>query len=419
MSLHGGQGPSGGKEKKSKSGGGFRSTGGGGSPGGGPGFTPPSRPPGGGATFTPGGGGDSGSPPSGAEGGGGGFKLGKGGGSGLNTIWGGEPSQPGITSTWSDGTKLGVAVVAGLLILGALVALVVGLASGGSKSPGPSRAQGGAVTPFDPPTAAGATGTVLPIVFTDGTTADLTYDPSLGLNQLPGGVSLFDSGTLGSIARGSDQFQIDHGGASFVQTESPATAPKTVPGPNNSPVPILPAATNNQGKNVNGNWLDFHIGDWRVGIWEGVGNEQMSPSDEAAWAASMSGSVTPSGWLTLSQSGDLKLTPFGQPNGPQIQFGDLSPSGVILTPQTCQVPLGTGVQQTSAGVPFRLTHLQGGAYEGFLCQQSANMTFDIYGTSSFVNSAVNSLSITNLKLAPSRGGPSPAPASSPAPSPSS
>ncbi|MGH2717298.1 MAG: hypothetical protein ACRDJU_01810 [Actinomycetota bacterium] len=423
MSLHGGGGggPSGGKEKKSKSGGGFKSTGRGGASSGGPAFTPPSRPAGGGASYSPG----SGSPSEPSQpSGGGGFKMpglgGGGGHGGLDTIWGGEPTQPGLTSSWSEGTKLGVAVIAGLLILGALVALVVGLASGGGKpGPAPTSAQGGVVSPFNPPTQAGATETDLPIVFTDGTTADLLYDQSLNLNSLPGGVQLSDSGAFGSAPRGSDEFQIDHGGASFVQTESPATPPKTVPGVNNSPVPILSATTNNQGKNVNGNWLDFHFGDWRVGVWEGVGTQPpdplMSSSDEQGWAANLNGSVTSSGWLTLTGTNGLDMTPFGQPNGPQIQFGNISPNGVILTPENCTAPLGTGVQQNSAGVPYRLTHLEGAAYEGFLCQQGVGMTFDIYGDSQFVSSAANSLEITNLKKAAAR----PNASGTPAPSPSS
>jgi len=417
MSLHGGGGSSGGKEKKPKSGG-FRTTGrGGASTGGGPGFTPPSRPAGGGATYTPGSGGSSSGSGGPEKPPGGGFKMpglgggGGGGGGGLNTIWGGEPTQPGLTSTWSEGTKMGVAVLAGLLILGALAALVFGLAKGSKPKVNNSGGSNTSVlTPFNPPTQAGATETDLPIVFTDGTTADLLYDPSLGLNQLPGGVSLSDSGQLGSVARGADQFQIDHGGASFVANELPTSVVRNVPGPNNSPVPILPAADNSSGKNVNGNWMDFHYGDWRVGVWEGTGNEMMSLSDEQSWAADMNGTVTSSGWLTLTGSNGLTLTQFGQPNGPQIQFGNISPTGIILTPEACTVPLGAGVQQNSSGVPYRLTPLNGGYEEGFLCQPKANMTFDIYGNSNFVTTAANSLAVTNLKLAPARPNPSSSPA---------
>lgn len=413
MSLHGGGGPSGGKEKKPKSGGGFRPTKGGASPGGGgPGFTPPSRPPGGGATYTPGGGEPSG--PSGApKPTGGGFKMpglgGGGGKGGLDTIWGSEPTQPGITSTWTEGTKMGVAVVAGLLILGAVAALVFGLAKG-SKPKANNNANNGntaVLTPFNPPTQAGATETDMPIVFTDGTTADLLYDPSLNLSSL--GVELYDSGSLGSIARGADQFQIDHGGASFVANELPTSVVRNVPGPNNSPVPVLPAANNNEGKNVNGNWMDFHYGDWRVGVWEGIGStgsdQMMSPSDEASWASSMSATVTPSGWLTLSGSGNLTLTPYGQPDGPYMVIGNLSPVGIVLTPQACSPPSGAGVQQNNAGTPYRVNNLSGGYEEGYLCLQGAKMTADIYGQGNFVSTVANSLAITNLKQGPARPNP--------------
>jgi hypothetical protein len=395
MSLHGSQGPS--TEKKKSKISGFKPSGRGTGSEGRQSYTP-----GGGASYTPG----SSSPSDRPSRPSGGMKFpGLGGGgegrSRLDTIWGADSSGPSLTSSWSDATKLGVAVLAGVLILGAVIALIFGLAKG-SKPSTTTTQTNNVTTIFSPPTTSSGAKTDMPITFTDGTTADLLYDPSLDLAGL--GVVPSDAGTLGSISRGGPQFEIDHGGASFVSNEHPVPPPPTVPGPSNSPVSILPAQNNSQGQNVNGDWMDFHFGDWRVGVWVGTGNEQMSSSDEQAWAQDMTGTVTPSGWLVLGETGSLRLAPYGSPAGagPYLVFGDISKSGIILTPTSCTLPVGKDVVNNANGVPVRMSSLGGAKFEGYLCLQKVNMTADIYGPQSFVQGALDSLDIQNLKLAPAR-----------------
>lgn len=394
MSLHGSQGPS--QEKKSKKpafGGGFRPAGGGSggtsrpSPSSGP---PPSPPPTSstGVKFNPFGGAGSGA-------GLGGNPLGK--------IWGAEPSGPGITENWSDATRLGVAVLAFVLIAGALAALIFGIAKGNKK---PAALQPANVpnvlTPFNPPTTQSGSSTDMPITFTDGTTGDLLYDPSLNLAAL--GVELMDGGQMGNFGRAGGQFEVDHGGASFLQSEVPAgPGVSSVPGPSNSPVPIEPASKADG--NNSGNFLDFKFGDWRVGVWEGTGSDQMSQSDDAQWAANLSGQVTSSGWLILTGTGPVQLTPFGTGGGPSLVIGDISSKGILLTPGPCLSPAGQGVVQNSAGQPVRIQQEAGSVYEGYMCL-SSNLSADIYGPSDFVNTATNSLKFTNLKPGPARPKPS-------------
>lgn len=392
MSLHGSGGPSEGKKsKKPGLGGGFRPTGGGGfrpSGGGSAPSAPPSSPPpssggGGGVKFSP-------------------FGGGAGGGSGANPlgkIWGTEPSGPGMTENWSDATRLGVAVLAFILIAGALAALIFGIAKG-SKKPQAIVTNNGpnVLTPFNPPTTQSGASTDMPITFTDGTTGDLLYDPSLNLSSL--GVELLDGGTMGNFGRAGGQFEIDHGGASFLQIEAPAGAGVTsVPGPNSSPVPIEPASRA-EGNN-SGNFLDFKYGDWRVGVWEGTGSDQMAQSDSAQWAANMSGQVTSSGWLVLTGNGPVKLTPFGTGGGPSIVIGDINSKGMLLTPGSCVTPAGKGVVPNKAGQPVRITQEAGSVYEGYMCL-GANMSADIYGPTDFVQTATDSLQFTNVKPGPAR-----------------
>src|SRR6266568_3591247 len=215
MSLHGTQSPPP-KKKRGLGGlGGMKPTGGGSSSSG------PSSSSSGGYSFRPSGGSSYTPPPSigpSQPSPFGGFKFpGMGGGG----IFGPEPTGPGFTANWTDSTRLMVAIGAFALILLAAGALIFGLLQGGSKTPSPQK-QATVVTKFVPPTTTSGGKTDVPITFTDGTTADLLYNSSVDLGGL--GVTLIDSGTMGQFARGGRQFQIDHGGASFVASE-PTPAP--------------------------------------------------------------------------------------------------------------------------------------------------------------------------------------------------
>jgi len=385
MSLHGTQSP---PPKKKKGLGGFKSTGGGTS----------SSTPSGGESYRPGGSFYSPPPsstgPSRPSGGSpfGGFKFPGGGGGG---IWGAEPTGPGMTANWTDSTRLMVAIGAFVLILLAAGLLIFGLLKGGSSKAPQQQQQSTITTKFVPPTSNSGGKTDIPITFTDGTTADVLHDSSVDLAGL--GVSLIDSGAMGQFARGGRQFQIDHGGASFVADSTQEKTTKGLSGAGGLSVPVLPAPSDTPG-----NYLDFVIKDWRVGVWEGTDNDQMSSSDDANWAANMSGTETPSGFLVLTGKDPLKLTPFGSPDGPSLTFGDIFSTGVLLVPGTCLPPAGDGVSNNAQGVPVRISQIANGHYEGDLCFAKAKMEALVYGAQDFVNSVTGSLEITNIKPGPAR-----------------
>ena len=386
MSLHGTQSP---PPKKKGRLGGFKSTGGG---------TSSSSTPSSGGSYRSGGSFYSPPPTStrpspGPSGGSpfGGFKFPGGGGG----IWGAEPTGPGMTANWTDSTRLMVAIGAFVLILLAAGALIFGLLKGGgSKAPQQQR-QNTVTTKFVPPTSNSGGKTDIPITFTDGTTADVLHDSSVDLAGL--GVNLIDSGTLGQFARGGRQFQIDHGGASFVDDPSQEKTAKGLSGGGGISVPVLPAPSDTPG-----NYLDFVIKDWRVGVWEGTDNDLMSSSDDSNWAANMSETETPSGFLVLTAKDPLKLTPFGTADGPSLTFGDIFSTGVLLVPGTCLPPAGDGVSNNAQGVPVRITQIANGHYEGDLCFASTKMEALVYGAQDFVNTVTGSLEIKNIKPGPAR-----------------
>jgi hypothetical protein len=430
MSLHGGTPP---PQKKKRSGpGGFKPAGGGRSGGQ---FTPPSsgsswRPPSSGSSWTPPTSRSSWTPPSSggsfrpppssgstytpssgstytpssksrgsaAPGGSpfGGFKFpGLGGGGGGGGIWGAEPTGPGFTANWTESTRLLVAVGAGALILLGLGLLVFGLMQGGQAKTTVAVARDTGITKFVPPTTSAGAKTQMPITFTDGTTADLLYEPTLDLANL--GLTVSDSGTLGKFTRAGRQFQIDHGGASFVASH-PTPAPQGLPGAaGGASVPVLPAPTPTQG-----NYLEFKFGDWHVGVWEGIDNELMSSSDDQAWAANLIGTPNASGFLVLTAKDPLKLAPFGTAGGPSLIVGDIFSTGVLLTPGACTVPSGNNVANNANGVPVRISQNAPNHYEGDLCLKDQKLEALVYGSQDFVRGVTDSLELRNLKAGPAR-----------------
>lgn len=368
-------------------------------------YTPPSRGSGGPpSSYTP----YSGTPSSsGSKPGLGGFKLpgtgggaggGEGGVTGLgNTIWGPDATGPGFTSTWSEGTKLMVAVGSVLACVVALGLLTFGLLKGkGNSNPQSQQTFVTNITKFVPQTTTNGGNADMPITFTDGTSADLVYNPDLDLANL--GVSLFDSGTLGQFQRANLQFQIDHGGASYVTVPTGTPAPQGLSAPGGSNVPVLPAASDTPG-----NFLDFKFGDWHVGIWEGTDQDQMSAADDASWAQNLTGQQSASGFLVLTAKAPLKLTPFGAAGGgPYMVFGDINTTGIILTPEACTAPVGKNVVNNNAGVPVRIAQNLGAHYEGYMCLPGNKMDVQVFGTNQFVSDATNSIAISNLKPGPAR-----------------
>jgi hypothetical protein len=251
------------------------------------------------------------------------------------------------------------------------------------------------ITKFVPPTTSAGGKAQMSITFTDGTTADLLYEPTLDLANL--GVGVSDSGTLGKFTRAGRQFQIDHGGASFVASH-PTPAPQGLPGAaGGASVPVLPAPTPTQG-----NYLEFKFGDWHVGVWEGIGDELMSSSDDQAWAANLIGTPNASGFLVLTAKDPLKLTPFGTAGGPSLIIGDIFSTGVLLTPGACTVPTGNNVANNANGVPVRISQNAPNHYEGDLCLKDQKMEALIYGSQDFVRGVTDSLELRNVKAGPAR-----------------
>jgi hypothetical protein len=166
---------------------------------------------------------------------------------------------------------------------------------------------------------------VLPVVFPDGSTAELRARPGLDLASL--GVWPRTSGVLGKDAATGRDLLIVYGNAEGL------TAGK-------APVVCYQGADRGQVELLRSQdpevrfWLLFRFGDWTVAVWDGNAGRLMGHQERAVWARSLVGRETEGGWLVLRGKRPLRLGA-NHDGDVQLQLGDLSPRAVLLWPVRC------------------------------------------------------------------------------------
>src|SRR5918995_2325417 len=146
---------------------------------------------------------------------------------------------------------------------------------------------------FTPPTRRAGDTAVLPVVFPDGSTAELRAPPQLDLASL--GVWPRTSGVLGRDAATGRDLLIVYGNAEGL------TAGK-------APVACYQGAGRSQVELVHSQdpdvrfWLLFRFGAWTVALWDGNAGRLMGHQDRAVWARSLVGREAEGGWLVLRGS---------------------------------------------------------------------------------------------------------------------
>lgn len=157
---------------------------------------------------------------------------------------------------------------------------------------------------------------VLPVTFPDGSTAEITYPPSLdiaGMGARPYWVGCgHDFGfhyydPFGSVYQGEPL--------------------ETFVGSDGSPVALWRG-----GKGYGGiDFLIFHFGPWTVDLYQYRNGGSQQPDREAC-AENLRGEVTDDGWIVLDGPPSVALPEgaFGPPGGPEVDFGGLSPREFIL-----------------------------------------------------------------------------------------
>jgi len=180
---------------------------------------------------------------------------------------------------------------------------------------------------FTPPARRESEVAVLPLVFTDGTTAELRYPPELDLAR--SGVWPRTSGALGKDSATGRDLLIIYGDAEEGLTAG--TAPVACyQGADLGQVELWQS----QDPDVR-YWLLFRFGAWTVALWDGNADRLMEHRDRAAWARSLVGRETATGWLVLRGRRPLRLGAEHE-GDVQLQLGDLSPRAVLLWPVRCE-----------------------------------------------------------------------------------
>jgi hypothetical protein len=238
---------------------------------------------------------------------------------------------------------------------------------------------------FVPPTRTDGDRVVLPVVFPDGTTADLVYPPELDLAGLgvrpywagcgrdlgfyyydPYG-TLYDGEPLQSWTRPDEQ------------TVSVWNAVDKEPGVDG--VPIV--------------YLIFHFGEWTVRLFDYGGSAAMSDAERRACAMGLSGSITKEGWIIMSGSSEIELGG----DEPELEFGGLSRKQpfVLFFPGPCEPESDQNEELPSiGGVPVSLT-------KDFAswCHPGEMMRIHVYftGEPTFVEQLVRDLEVRDVRLA--------------------
>ena len=198
---------------------------------------------------------------------------------------------------------------------------------------------------FVPATRAEGDSVVLPVTFTDGTSAELVYPWRRGIAAL--GVAPYGSATLrgkSPVAGRSDKVGRDllilHGEVHDYLARSRWPKPPSV-------IARYKAA---DGQSVGfwnlphpePNYLGFQFGRWAVLVYDYPADEEsggaaMTDAERAAWSASFSGRETADGFLLLNGSGPLRLARAGETAGPQLSFGSVGrPPWFALYPGPCK-----------------------------------------------------------------------------------
>jgi hypothetical protein len=233
---------------------------------------------------------------------------------------------------------------------------------------------------FVPPTYREHDRVVMPVVFPDGSTAELVYPPSLNLASL--GLSAAQIwGRLSGNAGSDRDLWITYGpvDAENVSGDHPIECYRGVhgqvevwrSGPDwRSEVPEL---------------VYVPLGAWTARIEEGYGGDFLTKSEREQWASSLGLEETASGWPVLRESPDTAL---GAEHWGHVELmmGNLEP-GILLFPVECEEG---GISEDVHGDWF-----------ANLCFADGPMTVHVYGgdNEDFVRTAAGELRVRNVHLA--------------------
>jgi len=237
---------------------------------------------------------------------------------------------------------------------------------------------------------------VLPVVFPDGTKAELVYPPTLDVVGL--GVFPYSSGRLrgkspiegrGDIV-GRDFWircgELDEVLATWNDGRPPALLAR-YEGADGKEVGFWDVTWND-----NAHYLGFQFGRWAVLVYDYVAAGAMTDTERASWAASFSGREADEGFLLLEGSGPLRLARAREHAGPQLTFAAGEPTrDLTLFPGECRPH-----RDQSRLVDGKLVQWNGGFADWCL---SESMRIHASGPRDFIGALVRELAIKHVTIA--------------------
>lgn len=279
--------------------------------------------------------------------------------------------------------------------LRSLSAVAVGVALGACSCGGGATAtHAGERQRFIPATYGEGDRVVLPLIFPDGTAAELVYSANLDVASL--GAFPYDSGTLqGSPVPGRGDligrdFVIRYGDLDgLLEVWNEHRPPRLVAqyeGAEGAVVGLWDFDWNDTA-----HYLGFQFGAWAVLVYDYVGAGAMTDAERASWAASFSGSETDEGFLVLEGSGPLQLAKAGEHAGPHLTFAAGNPTRhLIVFPGTC-----TPHRDQTTVIAGKLVQWSGGFADWCL---SDAMRIHASGPEEFVGSLIRGLEARDVVL---------------------
>ena len=275
------------------------------------------------------------------------------------------------------------ALAVGALVLGLSVSSVTAVQAWRAEQPAAPGPTVSVPEPrgFIPATRVENGSVVMPVTFLDGTTAEIVYAPDLGLAEM--GADPYGSGDLHDppLRCCARDFSFRYR-ESFPLPTAGATV-KDFPGADGGVVHFQ------QGPVGTVDFLVFEIGDWRLGVWDSVG-DVMSDELRAMWSANLRGRVSADGFPILTATPPVRLAPLGQAHGPSLTFQHLDVNSVEFRP--------TGTCPPDHVEP-RVDDLPDGVSTPVLCRPEWSMQVNITGDRAFVERIITTLQVRNVHLA--------------------
>ncbi|MPZ92725.1 MAG: hypothetical protein GEU68_14080 [Actinobacteria bacterium] len=258
-----------------------------------------------------------------------------------------------------------------------------------SPSPQPTKEDStDASNGFHPATYAEEDRVIMPLTFVDGSTAEVVFPETLGLQGMR--AQVFTAGGLGGVDR---TINFLYGDASFLRYSGPL---ETYKGRDVEPVEVWkPAPRSYECPN-----LVYSFGDWFVGV--RTCQDELSESEKAEWARSLNGYQSEDGFLVLDAVPPLVLQRTGGHEGPELILTRGNTQFIEFEPGRCDpddVPDEGDIRTMDDGTRVSFSVDVHEQWLATWCEDGL-MTIQIdYATEDFAEAAAEGLRVRGISLA--------------------